>query len=106
MQRNTEMVEKEKCTMQDLIMVRKLKTLKMSEKHCRTWNIARNTQECGKLEMQKCRTCNMGRKLKIMENEKYTLQQVNTARNTEKGEKEKWSQYALEFGKKTENHVQ
>ena len=32
-----------------------------------------------------CRTWNMARKLKITENEKYTLYDVNMARKTEKG---------------------
>jgi len=54
-------------------MARKLKTWKMRKKHCRTWNMVRNTKERGKLEMQNSRTWNMARKLKIMENEKYTL---------------------------------
>ena len=34
-----------------------------------------------------CRTWSMGRKSKIMENEKHTLQDENMARNTEKREK-------------------
>ena len=38
----------------------------MRNAHCRIWNIAR--------------------KLKITENEKYTLQDLNMARKTEKGE--------------------
>ena len=33
-----------------------------------------------------CRTWNMARKLKIMENEKYTIYDVKMARKTEKGE--------------------
>ena len=34
-----------------------------------------------------CRTCNMARKLKITENEKYTFYDVKYARKTEKGGK-------------------
>ena len=34
-----------------------------------------------------CRTWNMARKLKIMENEKYTIYDVKMARKTEKGGK-------------------
>ena len=34
-----------------------------------------------------CRNWNMARKLKITENEKYTLQDMNNARKTEKGGK-------------------
>ena len=39
----------------------------MTNAHCRTWNMARN--------------------LKIMENEKYTIYDVKMARKTEKGSK-------------------
>jgi hypothetical protein len=35
--------------------------------------MTRNTQKRGKFEMHICRTWNMERKLKIMENEKHTV---------------------------------
>jgi hypothetical protein len=50
-------------------MAKKLKTWKMRGKHCRTYIMARNTQKRGKLEMQNCKTWNIAKKLKIMENE-------------------------------------
>ena len=45
--------------------MKSLKNLKNENAHCRTWNMAR--------------------KLKITENEKYTLQDVKYASKTEKG---------------------
>ena len=41
-------MENEKYPMQDLIMATKVKNVDMREKDCRTWNMARNTQNRGK----------------------------------------------------------
>ena len=47
----------------------------MRNKHCRTWNMARNPENRKKKKMRNalCRTWTMARKMKIMENEKHTL---------------------------------
>jgi hypothetical protein len=36
-------------------MARKLKIMEMRNTHCRTWNMARNTQKYGKCEMHMAR---------------------------------------------------
>ena len=46
--------------------------------------MARKTEKGGKFRNVHCRTCNMARKLKITENEKYTIQDVKLARKIEK----------------------
>ena len=45
----------------------------MKNTHFMTYNMARKTGKGGKLKNVRCRTWNMARKMKIMENEKYTL---------------------------------
>ena len=45
----------------------------MRHKHCFTWNIARNTQKRGKLEMNTVGPGVWRKKMKIMENEKHTV---------------------------------
>ena len=39
----------------------------------RTGSMARKTEKCGKFRNVHCRTWNMARKLKIMENDKHPL---------------------------------
>ena len=46
--------------------------------------MARKTEKGVKFRNVHCRKWNMERKLKIMENEKYTLQDMNIVRKTEK----------------------
>ena len=52
------------------------KSRKRRNTHFRTWNMARKTEKGGIIRNVHCRTWNMARKLKMMENEKYTLQDV------------------------------
>jgi hypothetical protein len=47
----------------------------------------RKTEKCGKFRKLHCRTWNMARKLKIMENEKHPLDNLKTDEITEKREK-------------------
>ena len=49
--------------------------------------MASKTEKVGKLRNVLCRTWNMSRKLKIKENEKYTLQDVKYGKENEKGGK-------------------
>ena len=49
--------------------------------------MARKTEKCRKFRYVHCRTWNMARKLKIMENEKLTLDDLKNDEITEKREK-------------------
>ena len=49
--------------------------------------MARKTEKCGKFRKVFCRTLNMARKLKIMENEKHPLDDLKNDEITEKREK-------------------
>ena len=49
--------------------------------------MARKTEKGGKLRNVHCGTCNMVRKLKIMENEKHPLDDLKNDEITEKREK-------------------
>ena len=49
--------------------------------------MARKTEKVGKLRNIHCRTWNMARKLKIMENEKYPRDDLKNDEITEKREK-------------------
>ena len=49
--------------------------------------MARKTEKGGKFKKVHCRTWNMARKLKIMENEKHTLEDLKIDEITEKHEK-------------------
>ena len=49
--------------------------------------MARKTEKGGKFRNVHCRMCNMTRKLKIMENEKHTLNDLKNDEITEKREK-------------------
>ena len=53
----------------------------------RTGNMARKTEKDGKFRNVHYRTWNMARKLKIMENEKYSLDDLKNDDITEKPEK-------------------
>ena len=48
--------------------------------------MARKTEKCGKFRNVHCRTWNMARKLKIMENEKHPLDDLKNDEITEKHE--------------------
>ena len=48
--------------------------------------MARKTEKGGKLKNVQCRTWNMARKLKIMENEKHTLDDLKNDEITKKRE--------------------
>ena len=49
--------------------------------------MARKTEKGGKFRNVHCRTWSMGRKLKIMENEKHTLEDLKNDEITKKREK-------------------
>ena len=49
--------------------------------------MARNTEKGGKFWTVRCRTWNMARKLKIMENEKHSLDDLKNDEITKKREK-------------------
>ena len=49
--------------------------------------MARKTEKDGKFRNVNCRTWNMARNLKIMENEKHTLDELKNDEITEKREK-------------------
>ena len=49
--------------------------------------MARKTEKGGKFRNIHCRTWNMGRKLKIMENEKHSFEDLKNEEITEKREK-------------------
>ena len=51
--------------------------------------MARKTEKGGKFRNVRCRTWNMARKLKIMENEKHPLDDLKNDEITEKREKRK-----------------
>ena len=66
--------------------------------------MARKTENGGKFRNVHSRTWNMAIKLKIMENEKYPLDDMNNDEITENVKKEKCTLQDLEYGEKTENH--
>ena len=49
--------------------------------------MARKTEKAGKFRNVHCRTCNMARTLKIMENEKHPLDDLKNDEITKKREK-------------------
>jgi hypothetical protein len=49
--------------------------------------MVRKTEKCGKFRNVHCRTWNMARKLKIMENEQHLLDDLKNEEITEKREK-------------------
>ena len=64
--------------------------------------MSRKTEKDGKFRNVHCRTWNMARKLKIMENEKHPLDDLKNDEITKK--REKCTLKDLEYGEKTENH--
>ena len=65
--------------------------------------MARKTEKGGKFRNVHCRTWNMARKVKIMENEKDPLDDLKNDKITENMENEKCTRQDLEYNKKTEN---
>ena len=59
----------------------------MRNTQLRTGNMARKTEKGGKFRNVLCRTWNMDRKLKIIENEKHPLDDLNNDEIIEKREK-------------------
>ena len=59
----------------------------MKNMHFRTCNLARKTEKGGKFSNVYCRTWNMARKLKILENEKHPLDDLKNDEITEKRQK-------------------
>ena len=66
--------------------------------------MVRKTEKVGKFRNVHCRTWNMARKLKIMENEKHPLDDLKNDEIREKRGKQKCTLLDMEYGKKTENH--
>ena len=66
--------------------------------------MARKIEKVGIFRNVHCRTRNMARKLKIMENEKQPLDDLKNDEITKKRENEKCTLKDLEYGEKTENH--
>ena len=66
--------------------------------------MARKNEKFGKFRNVHCRTWNMARKLKNMENEKYPHDDVKNDKNTKKRQDEQPTLKDLEYGEKTENH--
>ena len=66
--------------------------------------MAKKTEKVGKFRNVHCRTWNIARKLKIMENEKHPLDDLKNDEITKKPENEKCPLKDLEYGEKTENH--
>ena len=66
--------------------------------------MARKIEKVGKFRNVHCRTWNMARKVKIMENEKHPLEDLKNDEITKKRENEKCTLKDLEYGEKTENN--
>ena len=64
--------------------------------------MARKTEKGGKFRNVHCRTWNMARKLKIMENEKHTFDDMKNDEITENVKNEKCTLQDLEYCKKKE----
>ena len=67
--------------------------------------MARKTEKGGKFINVHCRTWNMSRKVKIMENEKHPLDDLKNDEILKNVKYEKSTVQDLEYGEKTENHV-
>jgi len=63
------------------------KSRKMRKTHFRTCNTARKTEKGGKFRNVDCRTWDMAKKLKIMENDQHPLDDLKNDEITEKREK-------------------
>ena len=66
--------------------------------------MGRKTEKGGKFRNIHCRTWNMARKLKIMENEKYKLDDLKMPKSLKNVKNEKCTLKDLEYGEKTEIH--
>ena len=66
--------------------------------------MARKTEKGGKFRNVHCRTGNMARKLKIMENEKHPPDDLKNKEISKNVKNEKCTLSDLEYGEKTENH--
>ena len=66
--------------------------------------MARNNENVGIFRNVHCRTWNMAKKLKIMENEKDSLHGLKNDEITKNVKNEKCTRQDLEYGEKTENH--
>ena len=66
--------------------------------------MARKTEKGGKFRNVHCRTWNIARKLKIMETEKHTLEDLKNNEIIKNVKSEKCTLSDLEYGEKTENH--
>ena len=66
--------------------------------------MSRKTEKGGKFRNVHCRTWNMARKLKIMENEKHPLDDLKNDEITKNVKNEKCTLKDLEHSEKTENH--
>ena len=62
------------------------------------------TEKVGKFRNVRCRTWNIARKLKIMENEKHPPDDLKNDEITGNRENENCTLQDLEYGEKTENH--
>ena len=65
--------------------------------------MARKTEKGGKFRNVPCRTWNMARKLKFMENEKYPIDDLKNEKSLKYVKNEKCTVMDLEYGEKTEN---
>ena len=66
--------------------------------------MVRKTEKGGTFRNVHCRTRNMARKLKIMENEKHSLDDLKNEKSLKYVKNEKCTLKDLEYGEKTENH--
>ena len=66
--------------------------------------MVRKTEKDGKFRNVHCRTWNMARKLKIMENEKHPLDDLKNEISLKYVKNEKCTMKDLQYGEKTENH--
>ena len=65
--------------------------------------MASKTEQGGKFRNVHCRTWNMARKLKIMDNEKHPLDELKNDEILKNVKKEKCTLQDQEYGEKTEN---
>ena len=66
--------------------------------------MARKTEKGGKFRNVQCRTWNMARKLKIMENQKHPLDDLKNDEIKKNVKNVKSTLKDVEYGEKTENH--
>ena len=80
-------LKNEKCTLQELEYGEKTENHRNEKYTLQDVKYARKTEKGGKFRNVHCRTCNMARKLKIMENEKHPVDDLKNDEITEKPEK-------------------